>query len=433
MSSGRSLTPWSCLSPGDRARDPDRCAQVDAFRKKRSRALEEVRRQEKRLGTTEDDHPGLRSLRATYNALDQEGRALTQEIRDATNAEVHRLATVATEDHLVTESAMAAARTNREAARKEAEKMVAAANRHLRTFITGDALDAATRVCHDMEGRTINRMMDMTGTTAVDGGGTDEDGVAAAAVEGGGDAAAVEEDVDAAAVEEDGAAATVEGGGDTAEERTQRDVEADIVQTLAALIEEDAATAKKAVDAASMDDGEGLYEPAIEPKPKAKPRARAKAKATAEPPLGALICGRGSCAFWTLRQASMTTHRAKNCKGEVPVNFVDDKPSKNTRAAKRARTEKDKDDTAASSTPAAAVPAAAVPAAAVPAAAVPVAAVPAAAVPVAAVPVDTYVDTNESPHEMQTREDQQDEVLDRLMADRLMKWVRGELHRRDRP
>ena len=103
----------------------------------------------------------------------------------------------------------------------------------------------------------------------------------------------------------------------------------------------------------------------------------------------------------------MTTHRAKNCKGEVPVNGVDDEPSKNTRAAKRARTKKDKDDTAASSTPAAAVPAAAV---------------PAAAVPAAAVPVDTY----ESAHEMQTRlaEEQQD---DRLMTDRFMQWVQEEL------
>ena len=138
------MTSWSRLSPGDRERDPDRCAQVDALRQKRKLALGEVRRQEKRLGTTEDDHPGLRSLRATYNALDQEGRALTQEIRDATNAEVHRLATVAEEDHLVTKSAMDAARTNREAARKEAERMVAAATRHLRTLTTGDQLDAAT-------------------------------------------------------------------------------------------------------------------------------------------------------------------------------------------------------------------------------------------------------------------------------------------------
>ena len=407
------------ITKGDHARPPKLCEEIVARRAHYKKEQARVAYLEMR-GDLNDAEQAEKTLKEeALPGLQVKIASLYHQVKSTAAADLANIAAVAEEDHLVTKSAMAGASTNRTAALKEAEKMVAAANRHLKTLVTGDALDAATRVCHDKEGRTINRMMDMTDTTAVDGGGTDEgcgdtasvEGCGdTASVEGGGDTASGEGGGDAAAVEIGGDAAAVEGGGDTAEERMQRAVEADIVQTLAALIEEDAAAVEEAVDAAFMDDGDGLYEPAIEPKPKAKPRARAKAKANAEPPLGALICGRGSCAFWTLRQASMTTHRAKNCKGEVPVNFVDDKPSKNTRAAKRARTKKDKDDTAASSTPAAAVP---------------VAAVPVAAVPVAAVPVDTY----ESAHEMQTRlaEEQQDEVRDRFTADRFMQWVREEL------
>ena len=103
-----------------------------------------------------------------------------------------------------------------------------------------------------------------------------------------------------------------------------------LVATDATVIEEDVAAEVEGGAAAEVDGGAAAEvdgdAAVIEPKPKARTRAKARPKARAAPPEGALVCGRGSCDFWTNRKASWTTH-LKNCKepsADVPLGVVPD-------------------------------------------------------------------------------------------------------------
>ena len=165
------------LTKGDLARQPAICAEIVALRAKRKAAQHRLFYLNTKAHFSDDEVTEKGQLEVVMVECDTAVKDLHQKVKSTTSADLNEIAATAATDHKVTQAAMDASVKNSAVGLKQALQLQAAVARHVKTLTKGGDLDNTTRVCHDKEGRTNDRMLIATNDGAMDeDGSTDEDG-----------------------------------------------------------------------------------------------------------------------------------------------------------------------------------------------------------------------------------------------------------------